>query len=159
MNTSKQGIPSSPTLRWRAAVAGLCLLFAGGIAGCQAIEEERAVNTEGLLQQAGFQVRFADSAERLQHVKALQQQTFVKKEHDGKPYYIYADAKGCKCLYYGTQAEYQNYRILENDQEVADNDRMNEVMNNADAERYWGLWYGENAMPNVPPPPGVLPGV
>ncbi len=153
----------SPLKSWAGtswtAVAGICLVVAGVTAGCQSIENERAVNTEALLQQAGFQVRFADSAERLDHVKALEQRSFVKKDRDGQPYYVYADAAGCKCLYYGTQAEYQKYRVLENDQEVAANDRLNDVINNANAQMYYSLWQGENGMPNTPPPPGVLPGV
>lgn len=155
MKQAKPGLqPLSAAKSW-AAVAGICLVAAG----CQSIEEERAVDTEGLLQQAGFQVRFADSAQRLEHVKALEQRSFVRKERNGQPFYIYADAQGCKCMYYGTQAEYQKYRILENDQEVADGERMNDVINNANAEMYYSLWYGENGMPDTPPPPGVLPGV
>ncbi len=153
MKTAKLRFPSLLAASSWAVVAGVCLVAAG----CQAVENERAVDTEGLLQQAGFQVRFADSPERLDDVKALEQRTFVKKDRDGAPYYVYADAKGCQCLYYGTQAEYQKYRILENDQEIAANNRLNEVMNNAAAQRYYSLWYGENAMPDTPPPPGVLP--
>ncbi len=155
MKTAKPGMRTLRAAKSWALVAGICLVAVG----CQTIETERAVDTEGLLQQAGFQVRFADSPERLQHVKALEQRALVKKDRDGQPYYVYADAEGCKCLYYGTQAEYQRYRILENDQEVAANNRLNDVINNANAEMYYGLWAGENSMPNTPPPPGVLPGV
>ncbi len=155
MKKVKPGIQPLLAAKSWAVVAGMCLMAAG----CQTIEEERAVDAEALLQQAGFQVRYADSAERLQHVKALEQRSFVKKVRDGQPYYVYADAQGCKCLYYGTQAEYQQYRILENDQEVAEGERLNDVINNANAEMYYSLWAGEDAMPNTPPPPGVLPGV
>ena len=155
MKQTKAGIQSLLALRSWAVVAGICMVAAG----CQAIEDERAVDTEALLQQAGFQVRFADSTERLEHVKALEQRSLVRKERSGQPYYVYADAQGCKCLYYGTPAEYQKYRVLEDDQQIAANNRLNEVMNNAAAERYYGLWYGENSMPDTPPPPGVLPGV
>lgn len=126
-------------------------------AGCQAIQDERAANTRSLLQEAGFQVRFADSPGNLDHVKALEQRTLVKKENDGQPFYVYADAKGCQCLYYGTPSEYQRYRDLETEARIAANNRLNEVMNNAAAQRYYGLWYGEGAMPDTPPPPGVLP--
>ncbi len=155
MKQAKPRLRALASARSLAVVAALCL----AAAGCQSIEEERAVDTESLLQQAGFQVRFADSAERLQHVKALEQRSLVRKERNGQPYYVFADAKGCQCLYYGTQAEYQKFRILENDQEVADGERLNDVVNNANAEMYYGLWYGENGMPDTPPPPGVLPGV
>jgi len=154
MKKAKSGIQSLLAAGSWAAVAGICLVAAG----CQSIEEERAVDTEGLLQQAGFQVRFADSPERLEHIKALEQDALVRKERNGQPYYIYADAKGCQCMYFGNQAEYQKYRILENDQEVAANDRLNDVINNADAQMYSTLWYGENSMPDTPPPAGVLPG-
>lgn len=155
--TKPLSLPTSWARQPWAAVAGICLLAAAATAGCQAIEDERTVNTESLLQEAGFQARFADTPENLGHVTALEQRTFVKKDHNGKQFYVYADAKGCKCIYYGTPAEYQRYRVLENDQQIAVNNRMNAVMNNAAAERYYSLWYGENAMPNTPPPPGTLP--
>lgn len=155
MKKAKTGFHPLMAAKSWAVVAGMCLMAAG----CQSIENERALDTEALLQEAGFQVRYADSAEHLQHVTALEQRSFVKKVRDGQPYYVYADAQGCKCLYYGTQAEYQQYRVLENDQEMAEGERLNDVINNANAEMYYSLWAGENAMPNTPPPPGVLPGV
>lgn len=153
MNRAKSAIQSIVAGRPWAIVVGTCLIAAG----CQAIESERAENTENLLREAGFQVRYADTPERFEDVKALEQRSLVKKERDGEPYYVYADAEGCQCLYYGTPAEYEKYRTLETDQRIAANDRLNDVMNNAAAQRYYGLWYGENSMPDTPPPPGVLP--
>jgi hypothetical protein len=108
------------------AVLGLAL------AGCAAIKKSEATNTEQLLAAAGFKMKMADTPEKLAHLTTLTQMKVVAHDRDGKPYWVYADAAYCKCLYVGDQEAYQRYENLLVKQNIAE---MNE-----DAAMNWGLW-------------------
>jgi hypothetical protein len=58
----------------------------------------------------GFTWKTADTPEKLKQVEALPQRQIVRHEKDGKAYYIYADARDCKCVYIGDEKAYQQYR-------------------------------------------------
>src|SRR5262245_37051737 len=87
---------------------GLVLLLAGGAiaGGCTMA----ARTTESALTQAGFRQLPADSPEKVSHLQTLPDRTIVKRNRDGKTYYVYADPEYCKCLYMGTQQQYAQYR-------------------------------------------------
>ena len=155
MKTSRRLVVLRKTVLPLVFVLGISLVAAG----CQSVERERNTNSEALLQQAGFDVRYANSAETLQHVKALPQRSLVNKQKNGKPYYVYADAAGCKCMYFGTAAEYDAYRKLEDQQELEAGKRLHHVIENANAEMYYDTWAGDDALPEEPPPPGTFPGM
>jgi hypothetical protein len=89
---------------------GLVLLLGVGAlaAGCAM----GAQTTEGLLSQAGFRELSADTPEKISHLQTLPTRKFVKRNRDGKTYYVYADPDYCKCLYVGTVQQYAQYRSL-----------------------------------------------
>src|SRR5262245_54382399 len=73
------------------------------------------VNTarmEALMIKAGFQIKRADTPERLAHLRTLAPLKLVKHERDGAQYYVYADPEGCQCAYVGNEAAYQQYQKL-----------------------------------------------
>lgn len=109
------------------------------LAGCQAIEEEEAQTTEQLLAAAGFQMKVADTPERLAHLKTLTQLQLVPHDRDGQVNYVFADAEGCKCLYVGNESEYDAYQKLAVQQRIAD-EKREAAAENMDAAMDWGMW-------------------
>lgn len=109
----------------------LALIF---ISGCTAIERSDATDTERKLAAAGFKIKFADTPEKMAHIKSMQQRKIVSHIQDGAVYYAYADAEFCKCLYMGNEKNYQEYEKLAIEQETAE---MNE-----EAAMNWGAWGG-----------------
>lgn len=97
----------------RTVVTLLVTLVAGSLlSGCASIRNSKDMETERLLAAGGFQMRLADTDDKLAQLSQLPQQTVVPRQHDGKTYYVYADQKVCKCLYVGTQRAYDRYQRL-----------------------------------------------
>jgi hypothetical protein len=99
------------------------------------------VNTarmEALMVKAGFQVKRADTPERLAHLKTLTPLKIVKHERDGKAYYVFADPEGCQCVYVGDEAAYQRYQKLAHDSQLAAEQRLAESSKGGDMR--WGVW-------------------
>ena len=68
------------------------------------MEEER------MLAAAGFQMKLANTRERMKKAEALAQRKFTKVPYgDGSVRYVYADAKYCKCIYAGSEQAYGRY--------------------------------------------------
>ena len=86
-------------------LAALALLAAGS--GCATRAD--VMKTERELSAAGFQMRLADTPEKLEQIKALPQRQMVAREHLGRPFFLWADAKDCKCLYVGTERAHRRY--------------------------------------------------
>ncbi len=107
--------------------------------GCAAMEASRAMDTEQLLAASGFQVKLADTPDKLAHVQTLTQHKLVPHEKDGGVYYVYADATTCKCVYWGNAESYQRYQQLAVQKEIADEQRMAAQMNE-NAAMNWGMW-------------------
>ena len=78
--------------------------------GCST--NSQAIETERLLAAAGFQMRLADTPDKLTRLTAQPQRTLVPHNQDGKIMYSYADAKVCKCIYVGTERAYGRYQKL-----------------------------------------------
>lgn len=111
--------------------------------GCAAKHAQKAIQTERLLHAAGFQMKLADTPEKLEQVKALQQRKFFLHTHEGKPYYVYADATSCNCIYVGPPEAYQRYVDLLVQQGVAENQakaaRADQWAASA-VPMNWGVW-------------------
>jgi hypothetical protein len=116
-----------------AAFAGL--LF--GIAGC-ATPQQQAAQKEDLLAAAGFQVRVADTPQRIAALKILPPNKFVMRVRNGQLVYQYADPLVCKCVYFGTQQNWDTYRQEVFQQQLADEAQMNAIMNEEAWD--WGPW-------------------
>jgi hypothetical protein len=103
------------------------------------IEKSNATSDEQKLAAAGFKVKFADSPEKLAHVKSMKQREVVSHIQNGVVYYAYADAEFCKCLYMGTQSNYQEYAKLTVEQRTAEMNR--DAAMDWNAWGGWGAWY------------------
>ena len=121
--------------KWMVVVACFGLIFSG----CAAIQNQNAMDTERVLAAAGFQMRMADTPEKLTHLKTLTQRNLVAHTYQDKLYYIYADAAYCQCIYVGNEKAYQRYQNLAIKKQIADDQRMAAQMNE-NASMNWGLW-------------------
>ena len=118
-------------------VLGLIAVF---LAGCATFKTNDARATEETLTAAGFQQMSADTPEKLAYLRKLTAQKMTVRQEKGRPYYLFADPDTCRCLYVGTQQQYQQYLALRRQQAVADE----ELLTTADREDalggVWGLW-------------------
>jgi hypothetical protein len=103
---------------------------------CQVIQKEETTLTEQLLAAAGFQMKMADTPERMAHLQTLAQRQVMPHDQNGQTRYVYADAKGCKCLYVGDESQYDEYEKLLEQQRVADQEQQAATLGMMD----WGLW-------------------
>jgi hypothetical protein len=108
----------------------------GALGGC-AKQEARAM--DNMLAAAGFQVRPADTPDKIQQLRTLTPNRLIMMEKDGSPYWVVADPKACQCLYVGNEAAYQRYEQLKLRKEFQDQQMMTAEMNE-DAAMNWGMW-------------------
>lgn len=73
---------------------------------------------------AGFKVRPADSPRQAAHLQKLPSNRLLVRYRNERPVYLYADPQGCRCLYVGNERDYQNYRRLVNQQNLAGDQYM-----------------------------------
>ncbi|MGH2343485.1 hypothetical protein ACRC7T_18625 [Segnochrobactraceae bacterium EtOH-i3] len=102
------------------------LAFVGlAAAGCvSSVQSE-----ENMLSAAGFNVRVADTPEKVASLKRLPPHQFVVQEKKGKTVYLFADPTICGCLYYGSPENYKQYRQMVFQQNLANQQEMTALMN------------------------------
>lgn len=120
--------------RWIAVVAAVGLM-----SGCALIRKQEAQDTESTLAAAGFGVKPADTPEKLAKLQAMPARKIVTRTKDGQLVYLYADPEYCKCLYFGNQAQYDQFRRLAIQKEIAQ-EQMEAAEMNENAAMDWGLW-------------------
>ena len=142
----------------RAAV--LALLVVLPIVGCAVSRKiEGRDNTIGnRLLAAGFRAVPADTPEKLARLEQMPDQLFTTVTRDGKPYYLLADRRVCKCMYVGNQRAYQRNQDLEIKGEIATSDRADKLAAEDAAsidrmESFWSPRQVENSdFPTGTPP-------
>jgi hypothetical protein len=95
------------------------LMVALGLAGCASIQTAQTRSMEQMLSDAGFQMKAADTPEKLARLQTLPPRKVVLRPRDGVPHYVYADPTVCKCLYAGTEQQYQDFKKLRRAEEIA----------------------------------------
>ena len=110
------------------------------ITGCATVEKDTRIDHERLLSASGFQLRLADTPEKLEKIKAAPQRKIFPHERDGKTYYVYADATGCECIYVGTEAAYKRVKDLA---ELKDLKVATSASSRDDVVKDWKVWGGE----------------
>jgi hypothetical protein len=103
------------------------------LAGCAAIEKQDTEGTEQLLSAAGFNIKPADTPEKLASLQVMEQHKVVRRElSDDRLRFLYADAAVCRCLYVGDEQAYQQYQKLAVQQENASMDQQAALDNSLD---------------------------
>jgi len=121
----------------------VAFVIALGVAGCASIQAAQTRGTEGMLADAGFQMRAADTPEAVAQLQALPPRALLSRSQDGESQYAYADPTGCKCVYVGTEEQYQRFLSLQREEATAAQQRRDAETRDA----FYGLWRG------VWPPP------
>jgi len=128
------------TARFLLPVTGLVVLASA----CAYTQRHKAQQIEPMLSAAGFKMKLADTPEKLAKLRAVPQLKLKPLQRDGKLYYAYVDAAGCRCTYLGDQAAYQNYQILLQQQRNARDDTRAANVNDDAAivgdDSLWESW-------------------
>jgi hypothetical protein len=122
--------------------AGLVL----GIAGCASAPTQVA-STENLLTKAGFVVRPADSPHRISEMMKMTPNKFVTRVRNGQLVYLFPDPMACKCVYFGSQQNWDAYRRALAAEQIAKANEMTATESQVDWD--FGLW----ALPSQGGPP------
>ena len=96
------------------------------------VETLEAEDTEQVLAAAGFQMKVATTPEQMANLEKLSQRKLVIQEQNGQTRYVYADAQDCKCVYVGSERNYDEYQRLSVKEQIAEA--------NADAALNWDGW-------------------
>jgi len=115
------------------AIVGLVL----SLVACTTPQQQVA-QKEDLLAAAGFQVRVADSPQRIAAMKRQPPNKFIERVRNGVPTYQYADPLVCRCVYFGTQQNWDVYRQEVFQQQLANEAQMTAIMNEEAWD--WGPW-------------------
>jgi hypothetical protein len=118
------------------------IVLGGFLASCAMMEAQQTKDTEQLLAAAGFKMKLADTPAKMAHLKTLTQHKIVPHQKDGAVYYIYADATTCQCFYWGEDKSYQSFMQLQEQQNIADEERMTAEMNEEEYMDWDMMGYG-----------------
>jgi hypothetical protein len=120
--------------------SNITLLFAAAatlfVAGCAEME---ATNTKSLLSAAGFRVRTPETARQKEIYAALPPYKVERGTVNGKTFYVFKDEKA-GTAYVGRELEYQRYRQLAIQQQIAQDYYMASTMNSTWARGWYGAW-------------------
>lgn len=110
------------------------------LGGCATIRQHQALDTEQVLSAAGFHMKLGDTPEKLASLRALPPRRLVPNERAGRLYYVYADAEVCRCLYVGTESQYQEYQRLALQKRLVDEELMSAQDFLSATTMNWGPW-------------------
>ena len=96
----------------------------------------QTADTEDMLSAAGFQMKGAETPAQVQNLQNMPQGKLLQHTENGKPVFVYADAKGCKCMYVGDEAARQRYEKMAAEKKIADE----QMMAAEEYEMDWGPW-------------------
>lgn len=115
--------------------------LAATLAGCATplSQQQQAAQQEDLLTAAGFNLQMADTPQKLTQLQTLPAYQVRMRLRNEQPVYFYADPQYCQCLYVGDESNYQTYRRLAIERNIANEQYMAARMNE-DSAMDWGLW-------------------
>jgi hypothetical protein len=76
-----------------------------GLTSCAGLQARNSRATEQPPRRSGIQDPTGGHRGNLAHLEMLPADKIVRREHAGQMYYVYADSRGCKCLYAGRQPQ------------------------------------------------------
>jgi len=85
-----------------------CVVMVCTSTGRLSSQQHTAANN--LFTAAGFVVRYADTPQKLAHLRKLPADKMVVRSRNGKTYYVYADPIICQCAYVGTPEAYRAFQ-------------------------------------------------
>jgi len=122
----------------RGALAAWAICVLGALTACQT-QQQMVTQREDNLSAAGFTVKPANTPERQAMLNRLPPHKFVQRVTGDTVHYVYADPLVCGCLYVGTQQAYNQFKLHEQQQNLADEQAMT-AQSYADPAWSWGAW-------------------
>ena len=116
----------------------LALIVFSAMTGC-AITKSIITENETMLAAAGFQIKPADTPEKLANLRSFLPNKLVTETKNGGLYFLYADPKVCLCIYIGNELAYQKYQGMVYEKNLAETQRMTAEANER-ALMNWELW-------------------
>jgi hypothetical protein len=98
-------MPLPATSISRLSLLAACALFTGDPADAQLASDMK-------LEDAGFIMRNADSAEKLARLRVIPPRQFVTRIGKSGRYYLWADPDTCRCVFVGNERALQAYRDM-----------------------------------------------
>jgi len=122
-------------------VLAVLVLAVAAVSGCQT-QQQLVTQHEDNLAAAGFLVRPANTPERQAMLQRLPPHKFIQRVHGDTVHYVYADPLVCDCLYVGSQQAYNQFKLHEQQQRLADEQQMTAQMYSDPAWNWnaWGPW-------------------
>lgn len=96
---------------------------------------------ESNLAAAGFIVKPASTPERQAMLARVPAKKLLQRVNGDTVHYVYADPRGCNCIYVGSQAAYQAYNQQRQQQGLVD-EAQNINASYSDPSWNWGAWGG-----------------
>jgi hypothetical protein len=113
-------------------------LATGGLAACQT-QQQIVTEHEDNLAAAGFVIKPANTPERQAMLSRLPPHRFVQRVNGDTIHYIYADPLVCSCLYVGTQQAFNQYKLYQQQKNLADEQLMT-AQTYSDPAWRWNAW-------------------
>ncbi len=117
---------------------GAVFLLGSVLIGCAA-PQKGTVQEEGLLSAAGFKAIHADDTGKRRNLAVLPEHRLVTETKEGVVYYVYADPTVCRCIYFGDEETYREYRRLALDRRLTDQKAM-KAKPDQRVGLDWGVW-------------------
>jgi len=111
------------------------------LTGCATIERQETKSTEQLLAAAGFDIRPADTPDKLASLQSMKQHKLIRRQGtDGRLQFTWADAAVCRCIYVGDEAAFQRYQRLSIEKQVAVAQQEAALDEQLDSPWAYGWW-------------------
>jgi hypothetical protein len=113
-------------MEWLKRMEILVMLVPGlfmALAGCAGAPVNKTLQAEEALAAAGFQLKMADTAAKVERISRIPQKKVVWAKIKDREVYFWADAAGCRCYYTGTPHNYK--QLLQNQWEEKADQRTN----------------------------------
>ena len=117
----------------------LLVIVVSLLPACTYFKRQDADQVESTLAAAGFKMKPGDTPERLAKLEAMPVRKIFTQQHNGETVFLYADAEFCKCLYVGRQEQYDRYRRLAFEKQIAQ-EHVEAAEMNENAAMDWGMW-------------------
>lgn len=121
---------------------GGCILLAATVlwlAGCASYAQRYAQANEEGLEAAGFEMRPANTPGKVASLQALTQRRILVYKRPDRLYFVWPDARFCRCLYVGGETQYQEYARLGFEQKL-ERERQTAAEENEAAALFGGPW-------------------
>ena len=125
-------------LNLKLGLAVVLLLTIDALAACET-QQQIVSKHEDNLAAAGFIVRPANTPEQKAMLNRLPPNQFERQVSGNTVHYVYADPLVCGCLYIGTQQAYDQYKLHQQQQNLANEQQMTAQMY-SDPAWNWGAW-------------------